>query len=260
MAGRLGMTGTGGADYTAFGGGFHICLHSGYHGRMDVDPNPITAMPPPQTSKSDAMQYPENTFFVVISHNKSSTSGVVPDRRHPSTPWRESTNSGWSSIEERMTQGDKICEIRRIGGLDWDQIAEIFTVSRRDIHSWVSGRPMSDADKNHLDRLYDMIRHVYRGSPGKTRLALTTRLADGNTPCDLLRKGFFEDVEFLLGPGSICPIPRLISFDPAERLGDASILPNEIIGVVNDEILIDAEMPDADQPTKSKTGREREGQ
>lgn len=157
-----------------------------------------------------------------------------------------------------MTQGDKICEIRRIGGLDWDQIAEIFTVSRRSILSWVSGQPMNDADKNRLDRLYVVIRYVYRGSPGKTRLALTKPLADGNTPCDLMRKGFFGAVEYLMGPGNTRSIPRLTSFDPAKRLGSASILPDEVVGVVNDEVPTDAEESYANQQKKPKDNREKE--
>ncbi len=98
----------------------------------------------------------DGTLRLAASH-RLNTSDAPPDRRvHPGL-LRGSTSSGSPPVieqmprcdaDEEMTQGGKICEVRRLSGLTWKQMAGIFGVTSRSVHFWVSGRPMSEAPKS----------------------------------------------------------------------------------------------------------------
>src|SRR4030065_864926 len=59
-----------------------------------------------------------------------------------------STSSSYEGLPENCENrpgaltANAIAEIRRLTGLTWGQIAEIFDVSRRTIHFWASGKPL----------------------------------------------------------------------------------------------------------------------
>jgi hypothetical protein len=48
--------------------------------------------------------------------------------------------------------------LRRVSGLTWDQVARLFGVSRRSVHFWASGAPMSAAHEEHLHHLVALLR------------------------------------------------------------------------------------------------------
>ncbi len=80
---------------------------------------------------------------------------------------------------------EAITEIRRISGLTWDQIGEIFGVDRRTVHFWASGRPLRKTNHERLLRVYEVIRRADTGDPALTR-ALLLDTSQGRMLKDLL--------------------------------------------------------------------------
>ena len=59
----------------------------------------------------------------------------------------EQTTAG-AVVPSAQPAGAAIGELRRLSGLTWDQLARIFSVSRRSLHFWASGKPMTPATRN----------------------------------------------------------------------------------------------------------------
>lgn len=93
-----------------------------------------------------------------------------------------------------LSAADLIAEIRRISGLTWQHIARLFDVDRRAVHFWASGRPMSDANAEHLSRLLVLLRKIDRGVPSKVREWLLAPSSGGAVPLDLLAAKRYEEV------------------------------------------------------------------
>lgn len=107
------------------------------------------------------------------------------------------TTSGPRPVE---APGDAIGEIRRLSGLTWDQLARVFDVSRRALHFWASGKPMSAEHQERLNRVLYVISRIARDDPQATRAALLMPLLDdGETALDLLAQHQFDAVIELLG-------------------------------------------------------------
>lgn len=87
-----------------------------------------------------------------------------------------------------------IAELRRISGLTWQHVARLFDVDRRAVHFWASGRPLSDANAEHLSRLIVLLRQLDRGAPSKVREWLLAPTSTGAVPLDLLASKRYEDV------------------------------------------------------------------
>lgn len=142
-------------------------------------------------------------------------------------PHEEHTTAGVSPTPPVSTA---IGELRRLSGLTWEQLAELFGVRRRSLHFWASGSAMTPRHEEHLHRLLAVIRKIDRGSAAANRAALLTADADGNLPIDLLKHAEYERVVALLGStGSHRRSPPMVSAEvraarrprPPEELVDA---------------------------------------
>lgn len=85
-----------------------------------------------------------------------------------------------------LEQPSALSELRKRTGFTWDQVAALFGVSRRAVHFWVSGKPMSAEHGEHLQRSNGSIRLVDRGSARENKDAFFEPGNAGNTPFDLL--------------------------------------------------------------------------
>jgi hypothetical protein len=56
--------------------------------------------------------------------------------------------------------GAALGELRRRGGLTWDQTARLFGVTRRAVHFWASGKPMTSDHEEHLHRMLGIVREA----------------------------------------------------------------------------------------------------
>lgn len=113
-----------------------------------------------------------------------------------------------------------LAELRRRSGLTWEQLGELFGVSRRSAHFWASGRPMSTEHLAHLYQVVEVVRRLDRGEPSATREALLAPLSGGPTPYALMTEGRFDACLASLAsiaPASRPPRPRLAPEELARR-------------------------------------------
>lgn len=96
-----------------------------------------------------------------------------------------------------------ISELRRISGLTWEQLARLFRVSRRSVHFWASGRPMTAGNEEHLQRVLAAVRKLDRGSASSTRALLFRMAGDGSLPFDLLAAREYDRVVSALSSGAV---------------------------------------------------------
>ncbi|MFB1488263.1 MULTISPECIES: hypothetical protein [unclassified Thiocapsa] len=86
--------------------------------------------------------------------------------------------TGFGGIRERAPP-------RRISGLTWEQLGEIFDVSRRSMHFWASGKPLNAHNEQRLMQVLDVIRTTDRSDARSTRAALF-EVKEGTTAFALL--------------------------------------------------------------------------
>ena len=93
-----------------------------------------------------------------------------------------------------QSTAEAILEIRRRSGLTWEELGELFDVSRRSVHHWASGKAVSAKRDQAIRRALSVIRHIDQGSQAQTRAFLLTVDDEmGVSPRDLLKEGRFDD-------------------------------------------------------------------
>ncbi|MCY7324265.1 MAG: XRE family transcriptional regulator, partial [Phormidesmis sp. CAN_BIN36] len=102
-----------------------------------------------------------------------------------------------------------LSELRRLSGLTWDQLAKLFNVSRRSLHFWASGQPLSRFNEEHLNRLLGTIRYINRESANLNRSLLLQPDSNGNPLFDLLVVGKYEEFKRIIGSNSVPRRPQL---------------------------------------------------
>lgn len=101
--------------------------------------------------------------------------------------------------EIRLQQDAALKELRGLSGLTWDQVASLFKVSLRAVHHWVSGKPMTAKNSEHLQRVLSCLRRVDRGSQQANNTAIKMPVADGRLAIDLLAAHKYEEFLSELG-------------------------------------------------------------
>ena len=95
---------------------------------------------------------------------------------------------------------EAILEIRRRGGLKWEEIGNLFQVSRRSVHNWANGRPTTAQHEHSIRQALSVIRRLDQGSQAQNRSQLLSSFSWGSSLFDLLEAGRFQDAVALLGP------------------------------------------------------------
>jgi len=147
------------------------------------------------------------------------------------------TNSGVRAIENSYNSSiSAIMELRRISGLTWEQLARLFVVSRRSLHFWASGKPLSTLNEEHLQRLLSTLRTIDRGNASENRSLLFSALPDGAIPYDLLVAKQYEEVIDLIGPGT--ERPRTAALSNYNHDFRTPRRPHELVGALQDSAYI----------------------
>ena len=142
----------------------------------------------------------EPDYRSLLARSQRTTSGVTPP----------------SANSPEVTQ-KAINKLRRLSGLTWDQLATLFNVSRRSLHFWASGQPLSSFNEGQLNLLLHVIQYIDRGSASLNRSLLLQRNDDGSSFLDLLIAGKYEVVKENLGFGNAPQKPKLGSLSDEER-------------------------------------------
>jgi transcriptional regulator with XRE-family HTH domain len=160
--------------------------------------------------------------------------GVVID----GTPPRllDQTTAG-REVPNAILAAGALSELRRRSGLTWDQLARLFKVSRRAVHFWASGKPMTKPNEEHLQRVLAVVRRFDRGSAGANRALLVAPLEGTKDPIDLLAEGQYERVAKQLGSGPANrPAARPPKLSREARAARAPRPPAELVGALQDRV------------------------
>lgn len=111
------------------------------------------------------------------------------------------------AVEEDLINEDQspealVSELRRLAGLTWAQIAEVFGVSARAPYHWASGKNVSAENHQKLAEIIAVIRYVDRGLGEENRKLLLGVASDGQTYLSLLRDSKYDQVKELAGRGA----------------------------------------------------------
>lgn len=129
-----------------------------------------------------------------------------------------------------------IHEIKKISGLTWDKLAELFDVSRRTLHFWASGARLSSDNEENLYQLLDVIRYINKGSADINRQALISHQENGQSPFALLVEKKYEETKKLLGPGKAKPKPQLQPLSEEASLLRTPPPPDELVGATHNPV------------------------
>lgn len=152
------------------------------------------------------------------------------------TSGRDTTEPGQLRVEStneatRMA----LTQLRRISGLTWEQLGQLFGVSRRSVHFWASGKPLNAEHEAQLLQVLDIVRTADRGNSRETRTALF-EVKQGISAFDLLLAKRFEEARAHLSAG-ITPQPRQLSELSAEaQAARLPLRPEELVGAMNDRV------------------------
>lgn len=120
-----------------------------------------------------------------------------------------------------------ISELRLLSGLTWDQLGELFGVSRRSVHYWVSGQALNREHERHVREVLDIVKVADRGSAQANR-AMLSEVREGRSGLALLAAKDFSAARNHLGKG---PGRRRVVMKPlsAENRAARAPLPPEVM-------------------------------
>jgi len=171
----------------------------------------------------------------------SGTSSAEPNRlwEAPYVHESEATASGlaWEqhSIADAETTRQAISELRRISGLTWEQLGELFDVSRRSVHFWASGKPLNASNEQRLMEALDVVRAADRGDARSTRAALF-EVRDGTTAFAFLTAERFEEARAILGTGIARARPALAELSAAAKAARKPLPPEDLVDAQHDRV------------------------
>jgi len=140
-------------------------------------------------------------------------------------------------VPHHETDQAAVCELRRLSGLTWDQIASLMGVQRRSVHFWASGKELSAHHQEHLHRVLSVVRSSFKGSGDETRRALLETDLAGSNALDLLRSGDFDSARSRLGAagGPQTPSARFMA-EPRESPMGRPPSPASLVGALQDRV------------------------
>ena len=165
-----------------------------------------------------------------------------------SSPSMESRGKSTNDAESTRRA---ISELRRLSGLTWDQLGELFHVSRRSVHFWASGKPMNVSNEQRVAQILDAIRAVDRGDARSTRAALL-EVKDGVSAFSLLIDGQFDSVRAMLGSGSPRPTYAHTQLSATAKAARKPLPPGELIDAQNERIHKDHDQSRAARSVRNK--------
>ncbi len=153
--------------------------------------------------------------------------------------WDVATYTGGVAAISSDDTSRAISELRRISALTWEQVGQLFGVSRRSVHFWASGKQMNVAHEQRLFEILDIVRQADRGEARRNRAALLS-VTDGEAAVDLLAAGEFAEARARLGRGEARGRVEPEELDADARAERTPPPPDSLIEAMNDRIHRDA--------------------
>lgn len=111
----------------------------------------------------------------------------IPSERTSSGPARPVFDTPTDTVASAMM------EIRRRASLTWDELADLFGVTRRSVHHWANGNTVNSKNEQAIRQVLAIVRRLDGGASSDTKALLLTAGLDGLTVMDLMRDGRFQD-------------------------------------------------------------------
>lgn len=200
----------------------------------------------------------KNSSFVSIVlpnlHLDSATT-VSPQK----TERMERTSSGPEvdvAAQLGQSSGEAVLEIRRRSGLTWEQLSELFNVSRRSIHYWANGRPLSTLHEKNIRYTLNAIRRLDTGNQRDTRSRLLS-IDYGESIFNLLAKQRYEEVDRLVIGTVPTTTPRKgISLSKSELIRRHPPRPELLLDALHDRPKISPKKARTVKPMRRSRSRE----
>ena len=164
------------------------------------------------TSAQGAMKHSDTHssigFIISLVSSGTTASRVSDDRALLAAVDRTTSGITLRATGSPEATQKSISELRRLSGLTWEQLAKLFNVSRRSLHFWASGQPLSRFNEEQLNRLLEAIQYIDRGSANLNR-SLLLKSSNGNQNFDLLVAGQYEEFKKIVGCGNAPQKPQL---------------------------------------------------
>lgn len=84
-------------------------------------------------------------------------------------------------IVQELSVQDNVRELRALSGLTTDQIARLIGVSRRSVHNWISGLPMSIQHQERLSQLLGAVQSIPNVSTPEERRSVLLSARNGTS-------------------------------------------------------------------------------
>lgn len=199
----------------------------------------------------------DTSFVLIFLLNLHSDSAMTLS--HKRTEHMERTSSGPQvdfQAPYGQSSGDAVLEIRLRSGLTWEQLSELFNVSRRSIHYWANGKPLSSLHEVRVRNTLLAIRLLDNGSQRDTRNRILS-MEDGESIFNLLAAQKFEDVYRLI-TGTVPEIAsrNRISLSKDEWNRRRPIRPELLLGALQDRLEISPNQARTVRPMRRKRSKE----
>ncbi|MFM9264314.1 helix-turn-helix domain-containing protein [Tychonema sp. BBK16] len=181
------------------------------------------------------------------SDTHSSIRSIISLISSGTTASRVSDDRGLLAAVDRTTSGitlratgspeatqKSISELRRLSGLTWEQLAKLFNVSRRSLHFWASGQPLSSFNEEQLNRLLEAIQYIDTGSANLNR-SLLLKGSNGKF-FDLLVAGQYEEFKQVVGFGNAPQKPKLGSLSEDALVARKPQNPADLVDALQEPI------------------------
>ena len=123
--------------------------------------------------------------------------------------------TGQIDLMPAESAAEAIMEIRRRSGLTWEELSDLFDVSRRSVHHWANGKPLASRHDRKIRKMLAAVRHLDQGDQLGTRsLLLAIDHVRGSSTLDLLKDGRFDEAVGRV-EGVLAPEPQRIPLSSA---------------------------------------------
>ncbi|MCG7572527.1 hypothetical protein MHM39_03015 [Phaeobacter sp. CNT1-3] len=117
----------------------------------------------------------------------------------------------------KQSPAELVQEFKRLSGLTWAQVAQVFEVSSRAPFDWASGKPMNAKNHEKLASAVAAIRFIDRGTSEDNRNLLLSEAIGGQTFLALLQASEFGYVREIAGKGAGRPsFEQLLTADASK--------------------------------------------
>jgi hypothetical protein len=135
-----------------------------------------------------------------------------------------------------LATAQAISRLRRLSGLTWRQLADMFGVSRRSVHFWSSGKPLSASNEAHVRQALDVVQG-HDGTGARDVRGALLHAVNGMSAYHLLAEQRFDDARKMLANRSVSA-PRIPPAPLSEqaRKARAPAAPGTLLDAMHDSI------------------------